>query len=405
MANNEHLVVPHDTKYGIIRTTTITGRTWYIVADIIRGMKISNPTVCMYKVSAENKRNVPLFANQRYYPMNVVNKAGVMEMLTNLKSKDAAFNSFLSEEFLPEVEPDEPKEEHSSFVPPENASIGAENVEDFSDNEGVANLPSAAERIFSNPEFGNVRTIVEDDKVLFCANDVAQALGYSNLHDALIKYCKHSTLITGVANRDPDNKVSFRARKYIPEGDVYRLIVSSKLPGAEKFERWVFDEVLPSIRKHGVYAVEEVLNDPDMLIGALTALKEERAKSKALAAQNAVLLPKAQHYDKIYDNKTLINVTSISKEYGMSAKDFNDMLHELGIQWWNGGKTEPACYELYAKYQNKGYAFKKTAIVGDGSVISNTLKWTQKGRKFLYDFLKERGIYTLLDRGIQPDSK
>ena len=81
-----------------------------------------------------------------------------------------------------------------------------------------------------------MRTIVEDDKVLFCANDVAQALGYSNLHDALIKYCKHSTLITGVANRDPDNKVSFRARKYIPEGDVYRLIVSSKLPGAEKFK-------------------------------------------------------------------------------------------------------------------------------------------------------------------------
>lgn len=136
MANNEHLVVPHDTKYGIIRTTTITGRTWYIVADIIRGMKISNPTVCMYKVSAENKRNVPLFANQRYYPMNVVNKAGVMEMLTNLKSKDADFNRFLSEEFLPEVDPDEPEEEQSPFVPPENASIGAENAEDFPDNEG-----------------------------------------------------------------------------------------------------------------------------------------------------------------------------------------------------------------------------------------------------------------------------
>ena len=400
MANNEHLVVPHDTKYGIIRTTTITGRTWYIVADIIRGMKISNPTVCMYKVSAENKRNVPLFANQRYYPMNVVNKAGVMEMLTNLKSKDAAFNRFLSEEFLPEVEPDEPEEEQSSFVPPENASIGAENVEDFSDNKGVANLPSAAERIFSNPEFGNVRTIVEDDKVLFCGSDVARALGYTNSRKALADHTK-----AGVTIRYTDDKGVNQARKYITEGDVYRLIVSSKLPGAEKFERWVFDEVLPSIRKHGVYAVEEVLNDPDMLIGALTALKEERAKSKALAAQNEVLLPKAQHYDKIYDNKTLINVTSISKEYGMSAKDFNDMLHELGIQWWNGGKTEPACYELYAKYQNKGYAFKKTAIVGDGSVISNTLKWTQKGRKFLYDFLKERGIYTLLDRGIQPDSK
>lgn len=76
-----------------------------------------------------------------------------------------------------------------------------------------------------------MRTIVEDDKVLFCGSDVARALGYSNPWDAVGKYCKNSTLITGVAIRGPDNKVSFRARKYIPEGDVYRLIVSSKLPG------------------------------------------------------------------------------------------------------------------------------------------------------------------------------
>ena len=208
MANNEHLVVPHDTKYGTIRTTTITGRTWYIVADIIRGMKISNPTVCMYKVSAENKRNVPLFANQRYYPMNVVNKAGVVEMLTNLKSKDADFNRFLLEEFLPEVDPDEPEEEQSPLVPPENASIGAENAEDFPNNEGVANLPSAAERIFSNPEFGNVRTIVEDDKVLFCGSDVARALGYDRPVEAVRYHCKNGTLIKDTENSRTLNKLS-----------------------------------------------------------------------------------------------------------------------------------------------------------------------------------------------------
>ncbi len=399
MANNEHLVVPHETKYGIIRTTTINRKTWYIAADIVQGMKIGNTTVCLYKVSAENKRKVPLFANQRYFPMNIVNKAGIKEMIKNLKSRNPDFDHFLLDEFFPEIDPDEPEAEQMSFIPPENSSIGAENVETFSDNEEVANLPSAAERIFSNPEFGNVRTIVEDDKVLFCGADVANALGYTNSRKALADHTK-----TGVTIRYTDDKGINRTRLYISEGDVYRLIVSSKLPGAEKFERWVFDEVLPSIRKHGLYAVEEVLNDPDMLIGALTALKEERAKSKALAAQNAALLPKAQHYDKIYDNKTLINVTSIAKEYGMAAKDFNDLLHELGIQWWNGGKTESACYELYAKYQNEGYAFKKTTVIGDTGIISNTLKWTQKGRKFLYDFLKERGIYTLLDRGIQPDA-
>lgn len=81
-----------------------------------------------------------------------------------------------------------------------------------------------------------MRTIVEADKVLFCGSDVARALGYSNPWDAVGKYCKNSTLIKDLANRDANNKGAIHARKYIPEGDVYRLIVSSKLPGAEKFK-------------------------------------------------------------------------------------------------------------------------------------------------------------------------
>ena len=80
-----------------------------------------------------------------------------------------------------------------------------------------------------------MRTIVEDDKVLFCGSDVARALGYSNPWDAVGKYCKNSTLIKDLANREANNKGTIHARKYIPEGDVYRLIVSSKLPGACPF--------------------------------------------------------------------------------------------------------------------------------------------------------------------------
>ncbi len=80
-----------------------------------------------------------------------------------------------------------------------------------------------------------MRTIVEDDKVLFCGADVARALGYAKPQNAIAQYCKNSTLIKDLANREVNNKGVIHARKYIPEGDVYRLIVSSKLPGACPF--------------------------------------------------------------------------------------------------------------------------------------------------------------------------
>lgn len=102
-----------------------------------------------------------------------------------------------------------------------------------------------------------MRTVMQGDKILFCGADVARALGYSNARDALTKHCKNSTLIKCVANRDTLCEGGNQTMLYIPEGDGYRLIVSSKLPSAQKFENWVFDEVLPNIRKHGVYAVEE----------------------------------------------------------------------------------------------------------------------------------------------------
>ena len=111
--------------------------------------------------------------------------------------------------------------------------------------------------VFESAQFGSIRTLTEDGKVLFCGNDVARALGYNNPRDALQKHCK------GVVKRDaphpqsPDRKISMT---FIPEGDLYRLIVHSKLPSAERFERWVFDEVLPTIRKHGAYLTKEKLS-------------------------------------------------------------------------------------------------------------------------------------------------
>lgn len=106
-------------------------------------------------------------------------------------------------------------------------------------------------QIFNNEEFGQVRTIHEGDRVLFCGSDVAKALGYANSRKALIDHCK------GVTKRDTLTSGGTQSLSYIPEGDVYRLITHSKLPSAERFETWVFDEVLPIIRKTGGYVVED----------------------------------------------------------------------------------------------------------------------------------------------------
>lgn len=114
---------------------------------------------------------------------------------------------------------------------------------------------------------------------------------------------------------------------FIPEGDLYRLIVNSKLPSAEKFERWVFDDVLPTVRKHGLYAKEELLNDPDPYASALQELKAEKRENQTLELENAQsrqiiceLQQKASYYDLILQNKSVIPVSQIAKDYGMSER-------------------------------------------------------------------------------------
>lgn len=118
-------------------------------------------------------------------------------------------------------------------------------------------------QIFNSAEFGAVRTLeTTDGKVLFCGADVAKALGYSNTRDALARHCK------GVVKHDTPTTSGIQEMTFIPEGDLYRLITHSKLPNAERFESWVFDEVLPTIRKHGGYGN---INLEEVIVKAVTA--------------------------------------------------------------------------------------------------------------------------------------
>lgn len=171
-------------------------------------------------------------------------------------------------------------------------------------------------KIFENPEFGSVRTVEINGKPYFVASDVAKALGYANPRDAILRHCKGVVKHDGVSNTTNQHGTTteqIMELNFIPEGDIYRLIVKSKLPSAERFEAWVFDEVLPSIRKHGMYAEEELLDNPDLLIKVAQALKEEREKNKKLSEENKRMKPKEIFADAVTVSDTCILIGELAK--------------------------------------------------------------------------------------------
>lgn len=260
-------------------------------------------------------------------------------------------------------------------------------------------------QIFKNSEFGEIRTFTEpDDSVTFCATDVAIALGYTNPTKAIRDHCKED----GVTIRSViDSLGRTQQAKFITKGNLIRLAASSQLPGAEKFESWIFDVVIPTILDHGVYATaetaEKLINDPDFLIQTFSALKEEREKRKTLEFENArqkqiigELQPKVTYYDVVLNNRGLVTITQISKDYGMTGQEMNELLHSYGVQFKQSGQ-----WLLYSKYHSEGYTHSQTIPIehkdGTPDVTMNT-KWTQKGRLFIYGLLKEHGVLPVIER-------
>ena len=272
-------------------------------------------------------------------------------------------------------------------------------------------------KIFSNQEFGDVRTIVEDDKILFCASDVAKALGYARPANAISQFCPHA-LKKGIGvetGKKADGTPAMQnvQMNFIPEGDVYRLVVRSKLPTAIKFESWVFDDVIPSIRKHGAYLtpdkIEEVLTNPDTIIRLATELKQEReAKQKALVALEQVnkeleeAQPKLTYYDTILNSVGTMTSSQIGADYGMSAIKLNRILNEQKLI-----KKVNNQWILYAKYQNQGLTESKTFDVEHGSIVGSyvSTRWTQKGRLKIHEILTKLGYVANVDKSINRLSK
>lgn len=160
--------------------------------------------------------------------------------------------------------------------------------------------------------------------------------------------------------------------------------MSSKLSTAQQFEAWAVDEVLPSIRRHGMYAIDELLNDDEFLEWAIVQLRSERAKR--LAAEQALLVtgPKISYYDIVLQSDSLLSITEIAKDYGLSAKKLNRILRDQGIQFRQSGR-----WFLYAKFAEQGYTQSKTHEYDEGKACTH-MYWTQKGRLFIYNLLKNR---------------
>ena len=244
-------------------------------------------------------------------------------------------------------------------------------------------------QVFQSEEFGKVRVIEKDGHPWFVGKDVVKLLGYENGSRDLKRHVDEEDRQVEMIPQYRNGTLLTKAL-IINESGLYSLILSSKLPTAKAFKRWVTSEVLPSIRAHGAYInpklLEKMQESLEFAEDILERLATEYAKNRALADYANALIPKAAYYDDILQSTKAMPVSIIAKDYGMTAIEFNRMLHELGVQYKVGGT-----WLLYKEYTSKGYTVSKTYRIG-GEVIVHTC-WTQKGRMFLYDFLVWHGIY------------
>lgn len=231
---------------------------------------------------------------------------------------------------------------------------------------------------FRHEVFGEIRvTKNEQGDPLFCASDVAKSLGYKDPKQAVTTYCKSGELVY----QPHANGIGGTNVRFIKESDLYRLVMKSELPSAEKFQDWVCEEVLPSIRKHGAYMTDEViqktLTDPDYLIQLATVLKEEKQKRIQAETKVAILT----HTNKTY------TATEVAKEIGMrSANELNKWLENKNVQYKVNGTWVPC-----AKYANQAWFEIKQEEMDNGRIVYHR-KITGLGREGIIDLYKKAQI-------------
>lgn len=246
-------------------------------------------------------------------------------------------------------------------------------------------------QVFNNAEFGTIRTATIDTKTYFCASDIAKALGYKRPNDAISAHCratvKYSIPISG----------KIQNVNFIPEGDVYRLIIRSQLPNAEKFESWVMDEVLPSIRKNGAYMTEQTLEkalaSPDFLIQLATQLKKEQEARKQAEQIIEKQKPKIELANTLLTSDSSISIGEFSKhtnsKFGMGSIKMFKWLRDNNYLMDKGHNHNVP----YQRYMDLGY-FETIEVpikIGNASetIIATKTLITPKGQEYLFRKISE----------------
>ena len=260
-------------------------------------------------------------------------------------------------------------------------------------------------QIFNHPQFGEVRTVIGNDgEPRFCLKDVCRALD--------IKQFRANERLGEdvISNHTLSTRGGNQQFMFINEDGLYDVILDSRKIEAKRFRKWVTSEVLPSIRKNGAYltekTIERALNEPDFLIELATNLKKEKQARKFAEERNEtqkniiegqekaihVLEVRQSFVDYIMSTPSCVCITQIAKEYGLSAVKLNKFLHEKKIQYCVNGQ-----WLLYADYQDKGY-IKSVHVRLENNTSREHSQWTQKGRLFLYEYLKKYGIIPLMEQ-------
>ena len=252
-------------------------------------------------------------------------------------------------------------------------------------------------QVFMNEVFGEIRILEQNDgKVLFCGKDVADSLGYAIPSKAINVHCK------GVSKLEVPTNGGIQNMLFITEGDLYRLITHSRRPDAEKFERWVFDDVLPSIRKHGAYmtdqALEKALTNPDFLIQLATQLKTEQEQRRRLettvAAQSKQMeqdKPKVLFADSVAASSSSILIGELAKLIKQNGVDMGQ--RRLFAWMRENGYLIKRCGSEYnlptQRSMERGLMeIKETSVIHSGyTTISKTPKVTGKGQVYFINLL------------------
>lgn len=251
-------------------------------------------------------------------------------------------------------------------------------------------------QVFKNTEFGQIQILEKNREPYFIGTEIAKTLGYTNPQKAVRDHVDEEDKLTErIVLSGQGRQVTL-----INESGLYSLILSSKLPNAKQFKRWVTSEVLPTIRKHGAYMTEDVIKQailtPDFLIGLAQELKAEQEKNKELSAltayqeqQIAEFKPVKDYVDRILSTKSTMTITQIAADYDLSAVKLNKILHEAGLQRKVGEQ-----WILYKQHMTKGYTKSETITFtrSDGRLDCKVnTKWTQKGRLKIHEILTEKG--------------